>query len=89
VLQGKPLAIMGASPGFTGTARAQVQLRQSFTFSGACAVLQPEVLVGRAPEKFNSEGRLVDTTTKDLIRKLLLELANLVRMQRASNVSAQ
>jgi chromate reductase len=38
VLQGKAIAIMGASPGFTGTARAQTQLRESFSFSEGCAV---------------------------------------------------
>src|ERR1051326_7032788 len=31
-LNGKPTAIMGASPGFTGTARSQSQLRQAFVF---------------------------------------------------------
>src|SRR5213594_1904404 len=33
VLNGKPAAIMGASPGRTGTARAQLALRQSFVFT--------------------------------------------------------
>jgi len=85
VLQGKPVAIMGASPGFTGTARAQTQLRESFTFSQACAVLQPEVIVGRAHEKFDGDGRLTDATTIQLVRKLLDELNELVGLLRLSH----
>src|SRR5438874_6188893 len=54
VLNGKPAAIMGASPGFTGTARSQSQLRQAFVFTNTPAMLQPEILVGRAAEKFDS-----------------------------------
>src|SRR5262245_3651471 len=44
VLNGKPAAIMGATPGGTGTARAQLALRHSFVFTDTRAVLQPEVL---------------------------------------------
>jgi chromate reductase, NAD(P)H dehydrogenase (quinone) len=62
---------LGASPGFTGTARAQMQLRQTFIFSGACAVVHPEVLVGRAAEKFDAAGRLTDEPTREYIGKLL------------------
>src|SRR5690606_28963397 len=40
VLSGKPTAIFGASPGVTGTARAQAALRQSFVFTNTPAVLQ-------------------------------------------------
>lgn len=79
-LQGKPVAIMGASPGFTGTARAQSQLRESFGFSEACAVLRPEVLVGRAHEKFDGEGRLTDTKTAELVGQLLDQLIALARL---------
>ncbi|MDB4950769.1 MAG: chrR [Gemmatimonadetes bacterium] len=70
-LAGKPTAIFGASPGATGTARAQSQLRQAFVFTRTPAVLQPEILVYRAHEKFDAEGRLTDETTRTFVRKLL------------------
>ena len=73
-LRGKPAAIMGASPGATGTARAQLQLRQAFVFTQTPAVLAPEVLVARAHEKFDKEGRLTDEPTRGFVRKLLLAL---------------
>lgn len=63
-LDRKPTALMGASPGMTGTARAQSQLRQSFVFSNTPAMLQPEVLVARAREKFDEDGRLTDEPTR-------------------------
>jgi len=63
-LDRKPTALMGASPGMTGTARAQSQLRQSFVFSNTPAMLQPEVLVARAHEKFDPDGNLTDEPTR-------------------------
>lgn len=75
VLAGKPTAIFGASPGIVGTARAQLQLRQALGFTDTPAVLQPEILVYRAYEKFDAEGRLTDETTRKYVRKLLLQLA--------------
>lgn len=75
VLNGKPVAIMGASPGGGGTARAQLALRQSFVFTQTYALLQPEVLVPRAHEKFNADGRLEDEPTRQFVRQLLDALA--------------
>lgn len=71
VLQGKPAALMGATPGMTGTARAQLALRQAFLFTETYAVLQPEVLVARAHEKIDGQGRLKDEATRNFIRALL------------------
>jgi chromate reductase, NAD(P)H dehydrogenase (quinone) len=76
VLTGKPSAIVGASPGITGTARAQSQLRQSFVFTNTPVLLQPEVLVGRAHEKFDADGRLTDATTRKFLVMFLEEFAH-------------
>ena len=70
-LNGKPVALMGASPGVTGTARSQTQLRQAFVFTNSYAMPQPEVLVGRAHEKFDAEGRLTDEVTRKFIAQFL------------------
>jgi chromate reductase len=78
VLDGKPSAIMGASPGVLGTARAQSQLRQSFVFTNTPVLLRPEVLVGRAHEKFDSDGRLTDDVTRKFLVVFLEEFANWV-----------
>src|SRR3954471_11510289 len=66
-LNGKPAGIIGASPGMTGTARAQSQLRQAFVFTNTYALLQPEVLVARASEKFAPDGTLTDAGTREFL----------------------
>jgi chromate reductase, NAD(P)H dehydrogenase (quinone) len=71
---GKPVAVMGASPGFTGTARAQHHLRQSFVFLNMYALNQPEVMIGHAQEKFDENGHLTDEKTRQVIRNLLESL---------------
>ncbi|WP_255953715.1 NADPH-dependent FMN reductase [Streptomyces odontomachi] len=78
-MQGKPVAIMGASPGMTGTSRAQPQLRQTLTYNGCYAVPQPEVLVSRAHERFDDGGRLTDRTAAGLVRQVLGNLSDLTR----------
>jgi NAD(P)H-dependent FMN reductase len=70
-LQGKPAAIMGATPGMGGTGRAQMQLRQTFVFTQTHAVLSPEVLVARAGEKFDASGHLTDEPTRKFVAQLL------------------
>jgi chromate reductase len=59
-LTGKPVAIMGASTGRGGTARAQEQLRSALEFSRANVLEQPEVLVPEAFMRFDEHGELVD-----------------------------
>lgn len=73
-LTGKPTAIFGASPGATGTARAQSQLRQAFVFTATPVLLEPEILVYRAREKFDQDGRLTDQKTRELVARLLTAL---------------
>jgi chromate reductase len=71
----KPVAIMGASPGVTGTARAQYHLRQVCVFLDMHFVNKPEVMIGAAATKFDAEGRLTDETTRGFVRDLVAALA--------------
>ena len=75
-LNGKVAALMGASRGLTGTARGQSQLRQSFVFTNTYLLLQPEILVGHAHEKFDADGRLVHEATRDILTVFLQALQN-------------
>lgn len=77
--KGKPVAIMGASVGNLGTARAQYHLRQCFVFLDMPAVNQPEVMIGGAAAKFDAAGNLNDDMAKKLIGQLLEALAALAR----------
>jgi chromate reductase len=71
--KGKPVAIMGASLGMLGTARAQYHLRQCFVFLDMYPINQPEVMVSYAQEKIR-DGKLTNETSRDLIRQLLQSL---------------
>jgi chromate reductase len=76
---GKPVAIMGASPGRIGTARAQYHLRQTFVFLNMFPLNQPEVMISNAAERFDAAGNLTDETTKGFIRQLLQNLVDWTR----------
>lgn len=75
----KPVGIIGASPGATGSARGQSQLRQAFEFTNSYCMPQPELLVFRAHEKFDAEGRLTDETTRAYLRRYLEAFQEWVR----------
>lgn len=78
-LGGKPVGIIGASPGITGSARGQSQLRQAFEFTNSYCMPQPELLVFKAHEKFDSEGRLTDAATAEHLSRYLTAFAAWVR----------
>ncbi len=69
--EGKPAAIMGCSPGAVGTARMQYHLRQVMVFLNMHPLNKPEVMIGKAAEKFDAEGNLTDEKTREFIRKML------------------
>jgi chromate reductase len=77
-LDGKVAAIMGAAVGMSGTARGQLQLRQAFVFTNTLAMLQPEVLIARANEKFDGDGNLTDPPTRDHLRTFLERFAEFI-----------
>ena len=74
---GKPVAIMGASPGPVGTARVQYDLRKILVYMNTFTVNKPEVFIGAAQTKFNAQGDLTDETTAKFISDLLVSLQNL------------
>jgi chromate reductase, NAD(P)H dehydrogenase (quinone) len=74
--QGKPAAIMSASTGMLGGARAQYHLRQIFVTLDIHPVNKPEVFVSFASGKFDQSGRLTDDKARDVIKDLLKALIN-------------
>jgi chromate reductase, NAD(P)H dehydrogenase (quinone) len=75
----KPVAIMGASPGMLGTARAQYHLRQMFVFLNMFPLNQPEVMIANAADKFDEQGNLKDSKTSEKIKELLEALVDWTR----------
>jgi chromate reductase len=76
---GKPIAIMGASPGGIGTARGQYHLRQVFIFLNGLLLNRPEVMIAAAHTKFDAAGNLTDEATRDHLRKLVTALIGWTR----------
>lgn len=76
-LTGKPTAIMGATTGNYGTARAQEQLRQTLIYNDCPMVKVPEVLVSEAQDKVNDDGEFVDEPTLRFVGELVVALRDL------------
>jgi chromate reductase len=80
---GKPVALMSAAASIAGGIRAQYQVRQCFVFLNMDAVMQPEVAIGNAQQRFDASGNLTDETSKKLIRQLLENLVAKARLAKA------
>ena len=77
--EGKPVALMSASTGMLGGARAQYHLRQSFITLNMHPLNKPEVIVTFAHQKFDKNGNLTDENTRKIIKKLLENLVEWTR----------
>lgn len=77
-LQGKLAAIMGASMGRLGTARAQYHLRQVGVFVDLRFLNRPEVMVSDAHNKFDENGVLTDQSTVDQLKKLWVAIEQVI-----------
>ena len=75
----KPVAVMSASIGILGGARAQYHLRQVFVTLDMHALNWPEVMVSYAGKKFDENGNLIDEEAKKRIRELLESLVDWTR----------
>lgn len=85
--RGKPVAVMSASIGMLGGARAQYHLRQSFVFLDMYPINSPEVFVTFARQKVDEKGNLTDETSRKLIKELLESLTAWTRKLKQQQVS--
>ncbi len=70
-LEDKPVAIMSASTGRLGGARAQYHLRQTFVFLNMLPVNRPEIMLSQAADNFDANGKLTNEQTRALIKQLI------------------
>lgn len=73
-VQGKPIAVVGASTGLFGAVWAQAETRKSLRTAGA-DVLDEEVPVGQAHVAFTEEGRLAEPEIQSALDELVGFLA--------------
>jgi chromate reductase, NAD(P)H dehydrogenase (quinone) len=71
VLAGKPVAVLGATPGRWGTRLAQSALRQVLCATECLVLPAPALYVDRAEARFDGEGRLTDPETLGALEELL------------------
>ncbi|MFA5665271.1 NADPH-dependent FMN reductase [Castellaniella sp.] len=86
--QGKPMAIMSASMGGLGGARAQYHLRQVLIYLDVQLLNKPELFIPLAHEKFSKEGELIDLPSRGALDALLLALADKTRRRQGFEASA-
>jgi chromate reductase len=75
VLRNKPVAVIGTSTGQFGALWAQQDLKRILGIAGA-RVVGTEIPVGRADERFDSKGRLLDGEIFEQLRLHLTTLAS-------------
>jgi chromate reductase, NAD(P)H dehydrogenase (quinone) len=72
VLIGKPVAVIGISPGRWGTRLAQSALRQVLNATESLVMANPALYVREAERLFDADGRLIDPATQGSLRSLLV-----------------
>jgi chromate reductase, NAD(P)H dehydrogenase (quinone) len=76
---GKPVLLQSASGGALGGARMQYHLRQVMVFVEAQVFNRPEVFVGSAQTKFDTDLNLTDQPTRDIIKQQLAAFESFIR----------
>jgi NAD(P)H-dependent FMN reductase len=83
VFGGKPVALMGATPGPGGTTLAQAAWLPVLRTLGTELWSGPRVYVSHAAKVFDAEGRLVDETTRSTLSRHLAGFAEFIARRRA------
>jgi chromate reductase, NAD(P)H dehydrogenase (quinone) len=78
VLRNKPVAVIGASTGAFGAVWAQAELRKVLAAAGA-RVLDVELAVGHAHERFDDDGALTDGELLGQLNEVVDTLLDAVR----------
>jgi chromate reductase, NAD(P)H dehydrogenase (quinone) len=70
-LKWKRTGVIGAADGPLGTGRAQYHLRQNLQALEAIVMPKPEFFAGNASKKFNSNGDLIETESREFLARWL------------------
>src|SRR5712691_10119452 len=76
---GKPAAIISASTGLRGGARAQLHLRQIMIVLNIHSINRPLLLVANAKDKFDEHLQLTDEESRQTLRDVLSSLVEWTR----------
>ncbi|MEM7482804.1 MAG: NADPH-dependent FMN reductase [Acidobacteriota bacterium] len=79
---GRPIGVMGATPGTLGTRAAQYQLRQTLVGLNGAVMAQPMLFISGAGQKFDADLRLTDEPTRAHLTRYLEAFAGWVQRMR-------
>ncbi|MGO8953937.1 MAG: NADPH-dependent FMN reductase [Rhodomicrobium sp.] len=82
---GKPGAVVSASPGAIGGFGANHHLRQSLVFLNVPAMQQPEVYLSGADKLFGEDGKIANQDTAALLQKFMQAFADWIAANAKSN----
>jgi len=88
VLAERPVAVLGASSGPWGTRLAQASLRQVLHTCGALVMPSPTLFMARAAERFDAQGTLADTSTRESLQRFMEAFATWVHRVAPSRPTA-
>lgn len=80
VWNGKPTAVITASPGPIGGFGANHHLRQTLVALNMPVLQTPEAYIGRANDLFDEQGHVKDETTRDFLRSVMQSFAEWVHL---------
>lgn len=86
-LKGKLAAIMGASPSWGGTRRAQAHLREILDRAGADVTGEPSLYLARAFEHV-TDGRLTSEDAREAVREIVAGLVDAAAVDAAKTARA-
>ena len=88
VLAERPVAVLGASSGPWGTRLAQASLRQVLHTCGALVMPSPTLFLALAAERFDAQGTLADTSTRESLQRFMEAFATWVHRVAPSRPTA-
>ena len=88
VLDGKPVAIVGITPGKSFTEPAQIDLREILSAVYCQVIPEPEVKLGEATERYADNPELPDEATCELVREVLDELVTFIQRANIEEAAA-
>jgi chromate reductase len=79
----KPGAVLGTSPGATGTALAQQHLRNVLSYLDVSLLSQPEMYVKHDATRIDAQGNIVSDDTRKFLQSFVDRFATWVRQYQA------
>ena len=86
VFRGRPVAVMGATPGQGGTALSQAAWLPVLRTLGMRPWFEGRVLISGASQAFESDGRLADAATRGRVQTFVEGFATFVDEQRSKRI---